>query len=146
MEEHIDIRFLDKQEIPKALDLAWEVFQKYVAIDYVQEGIDEFYTFLHSPLLTQPLVYYGAFDQNQIIGMIAMRKNHIALFFVKDTYQHQGIGKALFTYMLTQIPDQVISVNASPYATEIYRELGFHSHASMKEEHGIRYLPMFYNR
>ena len=84
------IQQLEKQQIPQALDLAWEVFEKYVGIDYTQRGIDEFYQFLHTPSLTKPLVYYGAFDKNQMIGMIAMRNNHIALFFVKDTWYWQS--------------------------------------------------------
>lgn len=140
------IQQLEKQQIPQALNLAWEVFEKYVGIDYTPKGIDEFYQFLHTPSLTNSLVYYGAFDGDQMIGMMAMQNNHIALFFVKDTHQHQGIGKALFTYMLAQISDHRISVNSSPYATEIYRELGFCATEHMKEENGIRFLPMFYNR
>ena len=39
----IEIRLLDEKETEEAFSLIWEVFLEFVAPDYTQEGIDNFY-------------------------------------------------------------------------------------------------------
>jgi GNAT superfamily N-acetyltransferase len=73
------------------------------------------------------LIFYGAFDGETLVGIIATRNagNHIALFFVDGKYHRQGIGRELFKEVLRDNTTGEITVHSSPYAVEVYRHLGF---------------------
>lgn len=139
------IRKLNEREIQSAIELSLEVFMVFEAPEYSQEGIDEFKRFLNNQNEVSKLVFFGAFNQNTILGVLAMRQNHISLLFVKKEYHKRGIGKELFMYMLQQTNSETITVNSSPYAKEFYRNLGFKSINDEQITHGIRYTPMIYN-
>lgn len=139
------IRKLNEREIQSAIELSLEVFMVFEAPEYSQEGIDEFKQFLNNQNEVSKLVFFGAFSQNIILGVLAMRQNHISLLFVKQEYHKRGIGKELFMYMLQQTNGETITVNSSPYAKEFYRNLGFKSINDEQITHGIRYTPMIYN-
>ena len=138
----ITIRELSETEIPIAMKLIWEVFMEFEAPDYSQEGIDEFRHFLDNQDGIKKLQFFGALSQNRVVGVLAMREEHISLLFVKKEFHRQGIAKRLFQYMLAQIKSDRITVNSSPYAVEIYVRLGFTATNSEQITNGIRYTPM----
>ncbi|MBR0413100.1 MAG: GNAT family N-acetyltransferase [Eubacterium sp.] len=135
----MDIRELNKEEIAPALDLVWKVFLEYEAPDYSQEGVDEFYKSIHNSNYLSMLTFYGAFSDS-LVGVIATRNEgkHIALFFVDGRYQGQGIGRALFNAVKTDI----MTVNSSPYAVPIYQKLGFYATNEEQVINGLRFIPM----
>ena len=137
---NISTKKLDKKEIKDALDLIWQVFLEYEAPDYTQEGIDEFYKSIHDENYLSMLSVYGAFSDEELVGVIATRNNgkHIALFFVDEKYHHQGIGKQLFQMIRTD----KMTVNSSPYAVAIYRKLGFKAVNTEQIVNGLRFTPM----
>lgn len=65
---------------------------------------------------------WGAYINKKLTGIIATRNNgsHIALFFVDGEYHRQGIGRRLFEAALKNSSSNELTVNASPYAMEIY--------------------------
>lgn len=134
------IKQLNNNEIENALSLAWKVFMEYEAPDYTQEGIDEFYKSIHDEKFLSMLSLYGAFSDDELIGVIATRSNgkHIALFFVDGKYHRQGIGKQL----LKAVQTSKMTVNSSPYAVSIYRKLGFESTDTERVVNGLRFTPM----
>lgn len=146
MSSNITIRELDTKETDRALCLVWQVFLAYEAPDYTQEGVDEFDKTIHDPKYMSALRLYGAFMQEELVGVIATRNNgtHIALFFVEGKYHRQGIGKQLFQYVQSRCPSAKMTVNASPYAVAIYRRLGFQAADHEQVVHGLRFTPMEY--
>ena len=89
--------------------------------------------------------FYGAFDNDELVGTLAMRDvNHISLFFVKESYHRKGIGKKLFETMKNDYDKHDFTVNSSPYAVEIYERLGFQKTDCEQITNGIRYTPMRY--
>ena len=75
--------------------------------------------------------------------MLAMREpQHISLFFVKEAWHRQGVGRLLFDAMRRDYAAQVFTVNSSPYAVEVYRHLGFVPTDTEQLTNGIRYTPM----
>lgn len=138
------IRILIGQDIPEALALAWTVFRQYEAPDYSEAGIETFRRSLQDPGYTGQLTLYGAFEDGILIGMLATRDEgrHIALFFVDGRFQRRGIGRALFAEALAAHPQGPITVNAAPYAVEIYRRLGFVQADAEQLTDGLRYIPM----
>ena len=95
----------------------------------------------------EALTIYGAFVEEEMVGVLAMRETaHISLFFVKEGYQGQKIGRKLFEYMLEKNDSKTFSVNASPYAVPIYRHLGFRNEKPQEEKDGIIFTHMIYSR
>ena len=108
------------------------------------EGINEFYRSIHDHQFLNSLKIYGAFNNNDIVGTIATcnNGNHIALFFVSEKFQRQGIGKALFTQACHDNSIDKITVNSSPFAVPIYHQLGFTDLDEEQVVNGLRFTPM----
>ena len=140
----MEIRELAKEEYGAALDLAWEVFQKFEAPDYAPQGVKAFYASIHDPDYLAQLRIYSAFDGDALIGILATRSGgtHIALFFVRGAYHRQGVGRQLFFRACRENSAGQMTVNSSPYAVEVYRRLGFCETDAEQTTDGIRYTPM----
>ena len=142
------IKKLSQADKCEAVRLVWKVFSEFEAPEYDEAGIETFRDFLNDESIIKSLDMYGAFDEKQLVGVIAMRSSgsHISLFFVEKSHHRQGIGRSLFETVLKNSRASEITVNASPYATEIYHKLGFADTDAEKVASGIRYTPMKYKR
>lgn len=139
------VRRLYPEEIQSALDLSWEVFLQFEAPEYSEEGIWEFRKSLDDKERTRKLQFYGAFEDDILVGTLCMREpQHIGGFFVKSDYHRKGIGRVLFDTMRRDYDKQEFTVNSSPYAVEIYRHLGFEATDQEQTVNGIRFTPMKY--
>ncbi len=134
------------------IDLVSEVFQKFVAPLYSPVGVLEFMKYLREDELAQR-IRSGNFvllakSGVDIIGVVEVRDNsHIALLFVKGSYQKQGIGRELLKIGIekckTLNPDiPCITVNSSPNAVSAYRTMGFNALKPEQLVNGIRFTPM----
>lgn len=141
-------RRLNPKEIRQALELVWDVFLEYEACDYTEEGVHEFRKSIDDPDYLKALVFYGAFDRQHLLGVIASRSEgtHIALFFVRGNYHGKGIGRMLFNRLMEDTQHACISVNASPFAVSIYHHFGFSEIDAEQCVHGLRFTPMTYIR
>ncbi|MGN0578012.1 MAG: GNAT family N-acetyltransferase [Ruminiclostridium sp.] len=139
-------RITDEQEIKSALRLALDVFMRFEAPEYPEEGIESFKASLSSKEYLEKLKIYGAFEGSKLVGTIATRLlgSHIALFFVDEEYQGRGIGRLLFDEVLQNCHTERLTVNSSPYAAKIYRHFGFKDDTPEQTADGIRYIPMTY--
>lgn len=124
------------------------MYNKFEATHYPESNKEAFYKAICSSYYLNMLTAYGAFDEGKLIGIIATRNanSHIALFFVHGDYQRQGIGRLLFNECLKGNINKQITVNSSEYAGKIYEKLGFEQIDILKEENGIRYIPMVFNQ
>ncbi len=140
------IREIDKTAFNEALSLVWRVFQEYEAPDYTQQGIDEFYKSIHDESFLSKLSIFGAYINEELVGVIATRNNgaHIALFFVDGDYHKQGIGRKLFKKVFEQSTSSRMTVNSSPFAVPVYRKLGFIDTDKEQTVNGLRFTPMAY--
>ncbi len=137
------IREIKKEEMKEALELVWEVFLKYEAPDYTEEGINEFKRSIDDIEWVSQRDFYGAFEDNKILGVIATKDiNHIALFFVKGEYHKQGIGRKLYEKVKSINNEGFFTVNSSPYAHEVYKHLGFVDTDVEQCINGLRFYPM----
>lgn len=143
----MEIRLLSRDELNNALDLVWKVFCEYEAVNYTETSRQVFYDAIHTEEYLDSLTAYGAFDEDELVGIIASRNeaSHIALFFVDGAYHKQGIGRKLWETMLENSTADVITVHSSLYASEIYRRLGFLQTGEETEDGGIVYIPMEYH-
>ena len=140
------IRKLSAEERYTALELAWRVFSEYESPDYGEEGIEEFRKCLHDEGYLAGIEYYGAFDGERLIGLVGIRsdKKHICFFFVDGKYHRQGIGTMLFKAVRQEYPNQIITLNSSPYGVPFYHALGFTDTDKEQTVNGIWFTPMKY--
>ena len=144
----MEIRALTREELFSSLDLVWKVFCDYEAVNYPEDGKMAFYNAIHSEEFLNMLSAYGAFEDNAMTGIIALRNegSHVALFFVDGCHQGRGIGKKLWETVLNESTSNIITVNSSIYAKDIYTKLGFRQKEDVQEKDGIRFIPMEYLR
>lgn len=130
----------------QALKLVLSVFMEYEAPDYSEQGIQTFKDFIGNREAIDCLKIYGAYLDDELVGVIAARNhgNHIALFFVDGRHHQKGIGRKLFEYALEKSTGNKITVNSSPYAVEVYKKLGFVPDSGEQVVDGIRFTPMTY--
>lgn len=142
------IRQLEQRERHQVGQLVWAVFLEFEAPDYSQEGIQTFYHIINDDDFMGSLNLYGAFENGSLIGVVGTRNegNHVALFFVHKDYQKQGIGKELFRCVIKNSTANIITVNSSPYAVNVYHRLGFIDTDVEQSTDGIRYIPMKYKK
>ena len=143
------IRKIINEEMNGALDLIWNVFLKFEAPDYTDEGIIEFKNTINDMKWLKERDFYGAFDDNnKLLGVIATKDiTHIALFFVKGEYQKQGIGRSLYEKVKSLNKVGFFTVNSSLYVHEIYKHLGFVDIGKEQCINGLKFYPMkvFFN-
>lgn len=79
------IRKLEKNEYNQATDLALNVYISCGRSDFNDEGLESFKSFINNEQLMNELIIYGAFEQNELIGILGIRNNgkHISLFFIQ---------------------------------------------------------------
>lgn len=144
----MEYRRLSEEEKPAALALSLRVFMQFEAPEYSAEGIRRFDDSLHDTEYTGQLWFYGAVSSDGLCGILATRNggSHIALFFVEEACHRQGIGRRLFALAAADCPTSAMTVNASPYAVEVYRHLGFTTCAPEQCTDGLRYTPMVWRR
>lgn len=144
---------LYKNQLSKALDLVWQVFQEYDREDYEDMGIRTFEHFISRENMERmmdagELVFFGAYEENILVGVIAMRDGfHISLLFVRGEYQRRGIAKCLIrrgvAHCLEETnPPQHITVNASPKGRRAYEAMGFYPLTGEQKKEGMRFTPM----
>lgn len=135
------VRRMAASEVEQGLELAWSVFLQFEAPEYGEAGTEAFRAFLRDPEQTEQLSMWGVWKAEELAGMIALMGSHVTLFFVREKYQGQGMGKALFRWVAAAA-EGALTVNSSPYAVEIYRRLGFRPTGPQQVSDGIRYTPM----
>ena len=143
----MEIRKIKAEEMPVALDLIWKTFLEFEAPDYTEEGIKEFKKAIDDEEWISARNFWGAFEDNKLLGLIATKEyNHIALFFVDGKYHKQGIGRSLFNKICDLNMTGTYTVNSSPYARGVYEHLGFEYNNSEQSVNGLRFYPMKNNK
>ena len=137
------IKNINFDELDGALELIWKTFLEYEAPEYSQEGIEEFKKSIYDKEWLHAREFYGAYEDDNLLGVIATKdKSHIALFFVDGRCHRRGIGRKLFEKALEENDKDYFTVNSSPYAKEVYEHLGFECVEDMQCVNGIRFYPM----
>ena len=139
----MEIKKIEFENLDEGLDLIWNTFLEYEAPDYSQEGIEEFKRSVFDKEWLSAREFYGAYEENILLGLIATKdNNHLALFFVDGKYHRRGIGRKLFEKVLEENDKDYFTVNSSPYAKEVYEHLGFECVDDIQCINGLKFYPM----
>lgn len=143
-------------KLHEALELVWEVFEKYGMPDYEEMGVQTFRHFIRYHNMVEKIEqgemsFWGTYLNNYLVGVMALRKGqHISLLFVRDKFHHLGIARNLVRMAVNQIeleePEiRAITVNSSPYAVGFYEKMGFQALGPEQTANGIRFTSMRLN-
>ena len=90
--------------------------------------------------------YFVYENNHKIIGVIAYKQPaHLIHFFVNQSFQGQGIGRAMWEFVLNQlIQNQSLecTVNSSCNAQVVYEKFGFKAISNVIINRGLRYVSM----
>ncbi|CCY77198.1 gCN5-related N-acetyltransferase [Brachyspira sp. CAG:700] len=139
-------------DIEEISDLVKRIYLKYNSKIDSEEGINNILTFMSKENMRLRFYIEGALilvardKNNKIVGAIELKNfEHISLLFVDDKYFKFGIGKKLFEEVKNILELEKYSVNASDYALEFYKKLGFVQITdSIEIENGVHFYPMLY--
>lgn len=154
MDIDYEIRPALADEWEEAMALAWRTFKKFVAPDYSELGISEFYDFISDNGIKKMFgigeyKVWVAVKDNEIVGIVSVRtKRHISLLFVDGRYQKCGIGRNLLCTAAKEMiknGEKFATVNASPFGVEFYHRVGFRDTGEERVESGMRITPMVWN-
>ena len=142
--ENIIIREMRENELDEVINLVLDVFMKYEAPDYSEEGINSFKEFVLDKEKIKNLKILVAEVDGKIVSMIAVRNNtHITLLFTHEDYHRKGISRKLFETVKNGLEKgTTITVNSSPYAVEVYKKFGFVIEEDEQTVDGIRFTKM----
>lgn len=142
----MEIRMIRKEEMTVALDLVWRTFLQFEAPDYTEEGIKEFKRSIDDAEWVADRDFFGAFENNALLGVIATKEfQHISLLFVDGRYHRKGLGKQLFHHVCELNTTGTYTVNSSPYAKAFYERLGFEYTSIEQSVNGLKFYPMINN-
>jgi len=150
--ERFIYRPANASEWNECMELAWRTFLKFEAEQYTPEGVENFKEFVTDDTLETMFhkgVYqvFVALENDQIVGVISIRNvSHISLLFVDEHYHKNGVGRGLIEYvreyMISELGQNVVTVNAAPYAYGFYHKMGFIDRGLETTTDGITYTPM----
>ena len=137
----------------EALDLVWEVFERYEAPEYEEMGIKTFRHFITYSNMVEKvnqgeMIFWGCYLHNYLVGVIALRTGqHISLLFVRGKFHRLGVGRRLVRVAVSAVQDRkpeirAVTVNASPFAVEFYKRIGFMPLGTERAQDGIRFTSM----
>lgn len=140
-------------KLREALDLVWEVFEKYEAPVYEEMGIKTFRHFIEYGNMVEKvnqgeMIFWGCYLNNYLVGVIALRTGqHISLLFVREKFHRLGVARRLVrvavSHLVNQEPEiRAVTVNSSPFAVEFYKKIGFVPLGPERAEDGIRFTSM----
>lgn len=137
----------------EALELVWEVFEKYEVPEYEEMGVQTFRHFITYSNMVEKvnqgeMNFWGCYLNNYLVGVIALRTGqHISLLFVREQFHRLGIAKRLVRVAVEHVKVQrpavrAVTVNSSPYAVEVYKKMGFAALGPEQKADGIRFTSM----
>lgn len=145
-------RLMAEEDAEEVHGLVKKVFDRFVAQDFDQKGIEQFYEIIspESILKRREENHFAliATVNKNIVGIIEIKANdHISLLFVDEEFHKKAIAKTLLKKTIDLCLENKpglteMSVNSSPNAVEIYEKLGFKQKGPEQLFEGIRFVPM----
>lgn len=135
-----------------ALSLVWQVFLEYEAPDYPPAGVETFKAYISAENIEKQmragaLRLWACTEAGAVVGVVAIRPPcHVSLLFVAGSHHRRGIARALYRAGVAAVQAQgacaAATVNASPYAVDAYRHMGFVPTGGEQLVDGLRFTPM----
>ncbi len=146
------LRTMDPGEEVEVVNLVARSFNEFIAPDFPDEGIEEFFGYSNPRALVKRSdgnhFVLVAEAEGSITGMIEIREmRHVSMLFVDKAFHRRGIGKELLTAALDKIKSdrnapKKVTVHSSRFAVPFYENLGFVRTEEEKIINGVIHIPM----
>lgn len=148
----LSIRKINDYEAIEVCNLVARTFNEFIAPEFTQQGVDEFFLYSNPSALKKRLEldYFSMVAEyaDKIAGMIEVKGNtHISMLYVDKQFQRKGIAKSLINNAFKHVSFEKetpkdITVNSSRYAIPFYESLGFIQFEEEKSIYGVIHIPM----
>lgn len=147
------IRRAKESDVNAISELIIRVSQQFVLKDYSEEGQRNYLRSVDPVSILNYLRgdfdYYVAEEENEIIGVMAIRElSHLYHLFVAGSHHGKGIARSLWEYVLSACLEAgnsgVFTVNSSAFAVPAYLKMGFVIMGEPIEKSGVISTPMEY--
>lgn len=139
----IAVKKLGCERIDECLDTVWRVFAEFEVPIFPHEGAVTYKNTIEATRKEQDICFYAALHNDNVVGVLGMRKNnHIGYFYIDSKYHGLGIATDLFNLMKKDTGAKKITVNAMPYGVPVYTHLGFLPSEPTKTVDGVTFTPM----
>lgn len=141
------IKTLGIERMPEASKLIWKSFYQAEKNNFSPDGIESFRNMTEAPvlqleILTGKTAFYGSVEKDGLLGVIALREDHVVLLFVRTDVQKRGIGSALLRFAAGKCKGEYFTVNSAPSALGFYEKIGFTPVGACSCVDGIISTPM----
>lgn len=146
------LRTMNPGEEVEVSNLVARSFNEFIAPDFPDEGIEEFFRYSNPRALIKRSegnhFVLIAEIEGSIAGMIEIREmKHVSMLFVDKAFHRRGIGKEMLRAALDRIkagsrPPRKVTVHSSRFAVPFYNSLGFVRTEEEKIIHGVIHIPM----
>lgn len=148
----LTIRDMRLREAEQVAGLVMRSFSEFIAPDYNDEGRASFTAFTRPQKLAERHVYEHftlvAEHGGEIVGMVQVwRPSHLLMLFVDKSFHRCGVARRLLASAIGRIRREephvnLLTVNSSPFALEIYTRLGFTVAGPEDRSDGVVCVPM----
>jgi GNAT superfamily N-acetyltransferase len=152
MKKNVTLRPLMSGEEIEISNLVAKSFNEFIAPDFADDGIDEFFNYANARALQKRSegdhFVLVAESGGVIAGMIEIREmRHVSMLFVDKAFHRKGIGKGLLSAALDRIksdrsPQNKVTVYSSRFAVPFYESLGFVRTEDEQIINGVIHVPM----
>ena len=144
--DEIKVVKLGTERIDECLDTIWRVFSLFEVPIFPKEGELEYKRRIEETRKLKNICFYGALHNDKVIGVLGIYENsHIGYFYIDKEYHGLGIARDLFN-LARKDHRGIVTVNAMPYGVPVYTHLGFVPTDTQKNENGIIFTPMRYDK
>ena len=154
--DQVSLRYATPNDAPAISNLIVTVARAQLRGEFTQEGWEMFLRLISKQtqrgiIDDMDFVYWLATVSDnsgteKIVGLLCSKQRfHVFHFFILPDYQCQGIGTRLWRNYLMHIPNQhglKITVNASDFALDFYKQLGFRVSGQRQIKNGLVHTPM----
>lgn len=141
---------IDEKRLADALALVKRVFDEFEAPEFPQAGVQAFYAYCGyekclKQLQANEMHIWTWQRDEEIYGVLALIGDHVGMLFVDKNMHNQGIATKLLKEAQKQVKQDgydEITINAFPYAVEIYHHMGFVDTDRESIKDGMRFTPM----
>ncbi|MFI5323811.1 MAG: GNAT family N-acetyltransferase [Thermodesulfobacteriota bacterium] len=155
MKRIVTLRPLLSGEEIEVCNLVARSFNEFVAPDFGEDGIEEFFNYSNPRALRKRSeddhFVLVAEAEGVIAGMIEIKEmRHVSMLFVDKAFHRRGIAKNLLNAALDRMksngrPPEKVAVHSSRFAVPFYEKLGFVRTEEEKIIHGIIHISMALN-
>lgn len=148
----VEIRDMVDSDRDSVCQLILDLFDEFIGPGYSERGCRRFHRGTHKQVRRDYWQEGGfrklAFSDGELIGVIGVRDNtHVHWLWVRRDWHRRGVARLLMriavdTILLRTPQADRLTLNASPYAVEAYKRLGFRAAGHEHINKGIVSTPM----